>query len=319
MGFDVLVSLAVCEGVPDAMVIGVGFGVPCSLAVSEGVPDAMVAGVGFGVPGSLAVLGGAPDARVAGVGFGVPGSLAVSDAMVAGVGVGAPGLPEDDPAPTGADGVCPPDDVVVTVLREPGPGVTVLCVVAPDRLPVAEPPPMAECVVPAAWESGDLPAWPVPEPVGPAESPVDAVFGDGLAEAGCAALDEAASGVARAALDGVVAAGRPTWVEAADDDSIEAADDGLAGAAGGDGLAGAAGGDGLAGVDGGDGLGELGCAVPVGPACGVAPVADCPSAGPRFGAGGPGFGRLRPGAGRRASGRLRLGVLMSVSHAGPRS
>ncbi|MEU4626412.1 hypothetical protein AB0G04_41340 [Actinoplanes sp. NPDC023801] len=58
---------------------------------------------------------------------------------------------------------------------------------------------------------------------------------------------------------------------------------------------------------------------------GTGPLSDgdvplgAPSAGARLDAGGPGLGRFRFGVGRRDSARLRFGVLMSASCAGPRS
>ncbi|GIE78332.1 hypothetical protein Aph02nite_42820 [Actinoplanes philippinensis] len=126
--------------------VGEGFGAEPALIVvgfgTSGFPEpADVAGVAPGglpeaavpaVPGPLGIPE-APD-------VGVPRESDAPAATVLGVGPGAP----EPPA-----GVL--DDLVVTVLREPGPGVTVLCCPVPGRSP---PPDAAGC--------GGFTAWPPP-------------------------------------------------------------------------------------------------------------------------------------------------------------
>ncbi|MEU8658365.1 hypothetical protein AB0C31_16830, partial [Actinoplanes philippinensis] len=113
---------------------GQGFGAePAPIVVGFGAPEPAestdVAGV---APGGL------PEAAVPDVAgpLGIPEAPGVgvprddSDAPAAtvlGVGLGAPA------APAGAL-----DDFVVTVLREPGPGVTVLCCPVPGRSPSSD-------------------------------------------------------------------------------------------------------------------------------------------------------------------------------------
>ncbi|GIE32288.1 hypothetical protein Ait01nite_053330 [Actinoplanes italicus] len=105
---------------------GVGFGVPAWCGVSA-VPAGVFAGddAGFAAPGLPAA------ATVAGVTFGAAGLLAADPVPPAGVVV-----PPVDVRPMVSDfsdeaGPAVPDEagddeLVVTVLREPGPGVTVL-------------------------------------------------------------------------------------------------------------------------------------------------------------------------------------------------
>jgi hypothetical protein len=117
---------------------GAGFGVAgagCAGADADG-------GAGFGVPEPRG--GSAPAGVLAGDGAGFGGAGCAAGFASPPAATPGPGFGEAPPgpgfgglAPLGDDGVGLPvagRPDVVTVLREPGPGVTVLCAAEPDRL-----------------------------------------------------------------------------------------------------------------------------------------------------------------------------------------
>jgi hypothetical protein len=144
-----LVVPALPVGVMCPAVVGVGF-VVAGLPVGAAWP-ASFGGVAFVAserPAVPALPCAAPvllrGAELAGAGFGVP---VVPDCLASlpevppapGCGFGDGGLPEAAGVAGFelSDAAAPPPgrlDALVTVLREPGPGVTVLCVAVPDRL-----------------------------------------------------------------------------------------------------------------------------------------------------------------------------------------
>jgi hypothetical protein len=336
-------------GVWLSAVVGVGFVGPGLLV--DGVWLSAVVGVGFAasvLPDVPALPCAAPvllrGAELAGEAFGVP---VVPDCLAAlpgfepapgrGVGDGRLSEPVGVAAVDLLDAEFPlpgrVDELVVTVLRDPGPGVTVLCAAVPDRLTPAGSLPVPGCARPGLFMAG-LPAVGC-DVAGPGASNS---VGSECMGPDCAARDSdafTASGLevgmppfAGPGFGAGVACAAPRTVSAGIEASVPAAPD-LVGPNSplsiflGSGFDGSGAGvlvfaaPGPAGSGGWAAAKEPGVASAEMPGDGDGGVGRS-STGFRLEAGGPGFGRFRSGAGRRASARPRWGTLMSATHAGRR-